>query len=82
MSITTKKGIDDDLKEFDLDAQWFLSKKMLYNKFKGEFVAVKNKKIRAHDKNLEKLVENLKKQGIEPRNTFVKYIDKNEYIHQ
>ena len=82
MSITIKKGIDNELKEFEEDAQWFMSNKTLYNKFKGQHVAVKNKKIIAHDKNLKKLVEILKKEGIEPRNTFVKYIEDNKYIYQ
>jgi Family of unknown function (DUF5678) len=82
MSITIKKGIDNELKEFEEDAQWFLSNKTLYNKFKGQHVAVKNKKIVAYNKNLEKVVENLKKQGLEPRNTFVKYVEDNRYIYQ
>jgi hypothetical protein len=82
MSITTKKGIDNELKEFEEDAQWFLSKKTIYDEFRGQFVAVKNKKIITHNKNLNKVVETLKKQGYEPRNTFVKYVEDNRYIYQ
>ncbi len=75
MALPRTKLLEEErkvLETFTQDAHWFEDHwKELRKKYGGDFLAVKEKRVIAHDASLEKLINKLKASGEKPANLFI-----------
>ncbi|MBU1252374.1 MAG: hypothetical protein KJ905_02725 [Nanoarchaeota archaeon] len=70
------------LSNFEKDSEWFYDHMDELRKkgFTGKFVAVKNQKPVASDKNIDKVIGELDKQGENPSFLFIEFVHPEGYV--
>lgn len=70
------------LKEFKKDDDWFYANyERIQSEHLNEFIAVKDERIVAHNKDLDDLIKDLKNKEINPALTLVEFVrDKNDIV--
>ena len=64
------------LRNFEKDSEWFHKNvnKLREEGFEGKFVAVKNSKTLASDKNVDLLINEIEKKGENPSYVFIEFV--------
>ena len=64
------------LRDFERDSEWFHKNvnKLREDGFEGKFVAVKNSKTFASDKNVDLLINEIEKKGENPSYVFIEFV--------
>lgn len=64
------------LKRFEEDSEWFHRNvdKLRKENFTGKFVAIKDKKPIASDKNLDIMIQSVEKKGEDPSYLFIEFV--------
>ncbi len=63
------------IKNFEMDSMWLKTHiDSIRSKFKNSFVAVKDKKVILSGKDLDALIEELKKNGVETDSVVIEYV--------
>lgn len=66
----------EELKEFNRDLEWFQANyEQLKRSYKGQYVAVQNRKVLGHDKNARILLRRLQLKGHDPRKLVIEFIN-------
>ena len=70
------------LEDFEKDSEWFYknTEKLRKEGYIGKFVAIKNSKPIASDKNIDKVIKELDEQGENPSFIFIEFVHPEGYI--
>jgi hypothetical protein len=70
------------LKNFEQDSEWFYNNigKLREQGFVGKFVAIKNLKPIASDKQIDKVIKEIDKQGENPSFVFIEFVHPQGYV--
>ena len=72
--IGSHEQVAEELRAFSETAK-LLSQPELYERYKGEWVALYDRRVRAHGASLDNIFQQIDEQGLPRRNTLIRFID-------